>query len=231
MSKNNIKEYSYHVYIRRAEKLSGIDNWSDYIKIRDTFTKVGGCEEKPFIKISFEGKKLISGGRVKSTKEKISFSLKDLQVNSSNYIFLRMLANNPTDIIFENGDLKRVIMLKYFRIRAELHIIGNDFDNALLSGELEKGYTDNHISFIEFQKSQNITKGSKLFYAGSNIKIKLPANKIINNGILYAGSSIKIKPEPNKTVFNGLFYTGSNKKIKSPPNNNIFNGLFYAGGE
>jgi len=202
--KSSIKEYSYYVFLREAVAAPDLNTlpWSSYLNIIKSFTKIGGCDTKPSIKVSSEAPKLLSGGRYQNTSEKVSFKCGDLEVTEDNYAALRKMTKDPVDIILENKNNRRVTIIKSFRATANLTVQGEDFDIVEITGEQSAEDADDIMQFSVWDKRL------PLYFAGSNVRIVSKPNSKINNGLLYSGTDTKIKPPSNENIMNGLYYAG-----------------------
>jgi len=198
----HIKEYAYLVFIRVSEKLPNLSTlpWSTYLNIRKSFTKVGSCDEKPFIKV-VPTTKMISG-KSRVISEKVEFSCIVLEVSDTNLKVLRELSRVSVDIILEDFDSKRVTVFSDTRISCSLELTGDDLDKIKLSGSQTAVDADSIMLFSVWDKRL------PLYFAGSNVRIVSKSNSKINNGLFYSGTDTKIKPPANENIMNGLYYAG-----------------------
>jgi len=149
----NIREHNYFVYLKETgDKLDFAGKkWSEAdTSINSSgFTKIGGCDAKPSIKVASGTKKKIAGGEEILGSEKVDFQCKDLEVTSENYHAIRKTAKaGNVDVMFKCDKTKRVTILHDVPITANLTVQGEDFDTVEIAASLQTVDADNNITFV-----------------------------------------------------------------------------------
>jgi len=150
---DNMSEHNYYVYLRESGGSSSkLDltgkKWSEAATLINSagFTKIGGCDEKPSIKITPQTKK-IAGGKEVTISETINFVAKDLEVSSDNYHAIRKsVKSGDMDVMFMCEESKRVTIVYDIPISASLNVDG--IDNVELKGSLKTTDSDKNLTFV-----------------------------------------------------------------------------------